>query len=277
MGYDTGLDEQLRCEPAGERLDLACELAFLNGQLQHAAGDRAQRKHAAAQLRVALAARPGCCEALQEPCPCQRPQLAAERLRGRDQQIAQLTQTRTLGVDGSFASGDKCLQCLAFPASARRRRPLAGEHAAGRTDRVERVGLAARTALPPQTADLEHPLTTTCEEAGEPGTEGAGALDRERTPTRRMLLGEPERVRVAAAARRDSRLEHHGAAKDVHDRKRVCITVRVDANDVVQLICKHPYLTSSLVVGGHSGVGLGMETAGGRTVTGHALTTRTGF
>ncbi len=33
------------------------------------------------------------------------------------------------------------------------------------------------------------------------------------------------------------------------DRERVCITVRVDANDVVQLICEHPYLTSSQELG----------------------------
>ena len=41
---DAGLVEQLRRELAGERLDLACELALLGGQLQHASGDRAQRE-----------------------------------------------------------------------------------------------------------------------------------------------------------------------------------------------------------------------------------------
>jgi len=56
-----------------------------------------------------------------------------------------------------------------------------------------------------------------------------------------MFIGEHERVRVALAARRDSRLEHHGAADDLDDRERMCIAVRVDTNDVVQLICKHPF------------------------------------
>ena len=65
---DAGLVEQLRCELAGERLDLACELAFLGGQLQDAAGDRAQREQAAAQLGIASAVGSGCCEALQQPC-----------------------------------------------------------------------------------------------------------------------------------------------------------------------------------------------------------------
>ena len=49
---DSGLVEQLRCELAGERLDLAGELAFLGGQFQDAARDRAEREQAAAQLRV---------------------------------------------------------------------------------------------------------------------------------------------------------------------------------------------------------------------------------
>ena len=56
-GSDAGLVEQLRCELAGERFDLACELAFLGGQLQHAAGDRAEREQAAAQLGISSAVR----------------------------------------------------------------------------------------------------------------------------------------------------------------------------------------------------------------------------
>ena len=57
VGSDAGLVEQLRCELAGERLDLACELAFLGGQLQDSAGDRAQREQAAAKLGIASAVR----------------------------------------------------------------------------------------------------------------------------------------------------------------------------------------------------------------------------
>jgi hypothetical protein len=75
-------------------------------------------------------------------------------------------------------------------------------HRAGRTDRVECVGLAARTTLAPQPTDLEHLLAAGAEEARQSGAEGTGAFDRERTPTRRVLLNEPERLRVAVAARR---------------------------------------------------------------------------
>ena len=98
------------------------------------------------------------CEALQKPCSCQWPQLAAERLRSRDQQVAELAEPGAFCVDGSLASRHKCLQRLAFTARSRCCRPLLSEHAAGRPYRVERVGLAARAALPAQTADLEHPL-----------------------------------------------------------------------------------------------------------------------
>jgi hypothetical protein len=71
------LVEQVWCEPASDRFDLAGERAFLGGQLQDTSGDRAEREQAAAELGVASAVRSGCCEALQEPCSCERPQLAA--------------------------------------------------------------------------------------------------------------------------------------------------------------------------------------------------------
>ena len=167
--------------------DLACELALLGGQLQDASSDRAQREQAAAQLGVASAVGSGRCEALQQPGAGQRPQLAAQRLGRRDQQVAQLAEPGAFGVDRAFACGHQRLQRLAFAACPRRRGPLLAEHAAGGTDRVERVGLAARAALPPQPADLEHPLAAAGQEAGQAGTEGAGAFDRERAPTRRVL------------------------------------------------------------------------------------------
>jgi hypothetical protein len=104
-----------------------------------------------------------------------------------------------------------------------------------------------------------------------------GPFDRERAPTGRMLVDEPKRVRVTGAVCRDRRFEDDRATDDLNNGKCVRIAVWVDTHDVVQLICKHPNLTSSRALGGHNGVGLGCKTAGGRTVTGHALTTRTGF
>jgi hypothetical protein len=155
-------------------------------------------------------------------------------------------------------------------ARARTRAHIAGP------DRVERVGLAARAALPPQPADLEHPLATAGEEARETGAERACPLDSEHTTPRRLLLAERERLPVAIAVCRNVRLEHDRAASNLDDRERMRVAMRVDTNDGAQPICRHPS-TASHALGDTSGVGLGWRTAGGRTVTGHALTTRTGF
>jgi len=53
-------------------------------------------------------------------------------------------------------------------------------------------------------------------------------------------------LRVALAARRRARLEYDPAAHDVHDRERVRVTVRINTDHVVQLICKHPYRPPAL-------------------------------
>src|SRR5258705_5345886 len=88
-----------------------------------------------------------------------------------------------------------------------------------------------------------------------------------------------ERPAIAARTRERYCLFVHALRLiDVHDRERVCVAVRVDTDDVVQLICEHPKTDlQPKRWGTRTGVGLGMQTAGGRTVTGHALTTRTGF
>ena len=237
---DAGLVEQLRRELAGERFDLACELAFLGGQLQDAAGDRAQREQAAAEFGIASAVGSSRCEALQQPGAGQRPQLAAQRLRGRDQQVAQLAEPGALRVHRAFAGGHQCLQRLAFAAC----RGVAGRSWPS-TLRAARTASSA-SVLPPERrsrrkpADLEHPLAPAGQEARQTRTERACALDRERAPTRRMRVDELQRLRVAATARGHRRLEDDRAAEHLHDRERMRVAVRIDTDDVVQLICKHP-------------------------------------
>ena len=54
------------------------------------------------------------------------------------------------------------------------------------------------------------------------------------------------------------------------------IAMRIDADHVVQLICKLTS-TSSPALGDSSGAGLEVKTAGDRTVTSHAHKGRTGF
>ena len=58
-------------------VSISRRLAFLGGDLQDAAGDRAQREQAAAEFWITSMVRSGCCETFQQPCGCQRPQLAA--------------------------------------------------------------------------------------------------------------------------------------------------------------------------------------------------------
>jgi hypothetical protein len=159
---------------------------------------------------------------------------------GRGQQISQLAETGTLGVDGAFPCGHQRLQRLAFTACPRRRLPLRSEHAAGGTDRVERIGLATRAALSPQPADLEHPLATTREEARQTGTERACPLDSEDTTPGRVLLRQHERLPIAIAVCRNVGLERDRAVSNVDDRPCMPVAVRVDTNHVVQLICEHP-------------------------------------
>ena len=84
-GWSSSWGASLR---VGERLDLACELAFLGSELQDPAGDRAQREQAATQFRVMPAGGSGRGEALQQPGRRQRPQLAPQRLPGGDQQVS---------------------------------------------------------------------------------------------------------------------------------------------------------------------------------------------
>jgi hypothetical protein len=84
-------------------------------------------------------------------------------------------------------------------------------------------------------------------------------------------------MRVAVAARGDRRLEDNGTALDLHDRERMRVAVRVDANDVVQLICKHPRTDLQPKRWGTRTVSVWDENRGRQNCDGHALTTRTGF
>ena len=98
------------------------------------------------------------------------------------------------------------------------------------------------------------------QEACQAGTERTRPFDRERTPTRRAFSDELQRLRVAAAVCRDGRLEHNDTTDNLDDSERVKVAVRVDTNDVVQLICKHPFTDlQPKCWGTRTGAGLGME------------------
>jgi hypothetical protein len=55
-----------------------------------------------------------------------------------------------------------------------------------------------------------------------------------------VLVRERECRRVTGAVSGDARLDERLAAAHLDDRERMAVAVRVDADHVVQLICKHP-------------------------------------
>ena len=107
-------------------------------------------------------------------------------------------------------------------------------------NRVERVVFAAQPALIAwAAADLEHRLAVVAQVAGKPGTVMSRTLDRPDPRAGRVLLGEPNRLRVAACARAHRALRDNRPGRRDNDRKRVLVAVRINTDDVVDLICKH--------------------------------------
>ncbi len=228
------------CEGLGEAFDLACELSLFDNQLLHAASDGAEREQRATQLWITSTFRSGSRETREQPRPGERPQLGPQRLGRRDEQITELAEPRSLRVRCSLTGGHQRPQSLTFTTAARRRGPLLGKHSAGGPNSVERVGLATRP-LPAKAPDLEHLLAAAGQEPGQASAAGAGALDRERTPPRRVLLRHAKRGSVAITVSRHRRLEHDHTAANIDDTDRVLVAMRVDTNHVVQLICNHPH------------------------------------
>jgi hypothetical protein len=76
--------------------------------------------------------------------------------------------------------------------------------------------------------------------ASETGTVMARAFNRPQARSRRMLLGEAHCLGVATRVRRHRSLRHHATVRGRDDRERVPIAMGVDADHVVQFVCKHP-------------------------------------
>jgi hypothetical protein len=102
----------------------------------------------------------------------------------------------------------------------------------------------------------------------------ACSLNRPDTPAARVRVGEPQRLRVAACAGRDRLLRDNRTRRRDDDRENALIAVRVDADHVIHLICKHPSDPPIPLVGS-SDAGLMQGNRGGRTVMSHARTGRT--
>jgi hypothetical protein len=158
-----------------------------------------------------------------------------------------LSQGFASDVDGAATSDKQQPQRLSTLARSRQRKRVAGECRPRRARRVECVILAAQPTLGSRcTADLEHRFAMLGEIAGKTGAVAAGALDRPGASARRVAIRETKRLPVAAPVR-SNRLPGQDSTcrcyQHCHD---VLITVRVDTDHVVQLICKHPTRSSDL-------------------------------
>jgi len=111
--------------------------------------------------------------------------------------------------------------------------------------RAARIASSA-SVLPPELrsrwgpADLEHLLASTREEARQAGSERTSALDCERTRAKRVLIGKTKHAGVSLTICGHGGFEHHSTGAHVDHRERVRVAVRINADHVVQLICKHP-------------------------------------
>ena len=122
---------------------------------------------------------------------------------------------------------------------------LGCERGAGGADSVELIILAAQPPFGAAAAlDFVYLLAVALKQAHEAGTVVAGALDSPHACASRVSIRESQRLRVAAPAGRRRRLRDQRASTRVDDRKRVLVTMCIDADHVVQFVCKHPNRSS---------------------------------
>jgi hypothetical protein len=107
--------------------------------------------------------------------------------------------------------------------------------------RVERVVLAPQPPLATAgTTDFMQPLLAPSQIAGEPGPVMGRSFDRPDTHARGVLVGEADGLPRAAAIGANRPLRNERPAGRGHDRERVLISVRVDTDHVIHLVCEHP-------------------------------------
>jgi hypothetical protein len=150
-------------------------------------------------------------------------------------------------VDGAATSDQQQPQRLPPLTGSRHRHRDAGECRPRCAGRVERVIFAAQPALGSRrAAHLEHRLAALGEVAGKTGAVAAGALDRPGAPAGRVALGETKRLPVATRVRPYRLAGHHSSRRCRQRRQDMFVAVGVDADHVVQLVCKHPPRSSDL-------------------------------
>jgi hypothetical protein len=82
-------------------------------------------------------------------------------------------------------------------------------------------------------------LAAAGQQAGKAGAVAAAALDRPGAPARRVPVSDAKQLAIAARGRVRCRPGDQGTGGRSHNCQRVFVTVRIDAEHVVQLVCKH--------------------------------------
>jgi hypothetical protein len=178
--------------------------------------------------------------ALEQPSGWEHAQLLAEPVRGGDDHAAKLSECFAAHVDGAAACDQQEPQRFASVAVTWQRERLAGKRCACRPRRVECVVFAAQASLGPRgTADFEHALSTASEVTRKPRAVASRALDRPDASTVGGLAREAQRRLIATPLCLYHLPRQHSPRWCGNDRQDVLVPVRVDTDDVVQLICKH--------------------------------------
>jgi hypothetical protein len=173
-------------------------------------------------------------------------QLVAEAFWGGHDHAAQ-PHERFADIDGAAAGDQQQPQRFPPRTRARQRERLAGKRRPRRWDRVERVILAA----PPMpvsrpAADLEHGFAALAEIAGKPEAVISSTFDRPRSRAGRVPLGETKRLPGATHSRSQRLLGNDSTGRRCQHRQNMLVTVGVDADHLVQFVCKHPHRSSDL-------------------------------
>ena len=113
--------------------------------------------------------------------------------------------------------------------------------------RVQPVVFATESALTARDAtDLEHALSARMEVAAKTGAVAASPFDRPGASARRVMISDPKERSVTVRIRRRCPPGDNRARGRRDNRQDVLVTMGVDAEHVVQLVCKHQTRSSDL-------------------------------
>jgi len=156
---DTGLVEQLWCEPADVGEDLPLQVGGFERGRFDSAGEAAQHEPCRELIGACRACASKAAAALEKPSGGEPAEIFAEPIRSGHDHTAQLHERFTAYIDGTTTRQQQQPKRLTPLPCSRERERLGGECRAGRSRGVERIIL---TAQPPfvawAAADLEHCL-----------------------------------------------------------------------------------------------------------------------